>query len=110
VACPLNPTTICQQYPQLNYLNYACILSFYQHAITGGLNVIVVNLFWLLALAPAGFVALVTYIFYLLSCPVILLLQIFAPSLEPFAIPLTVTFILGLTRIKPLSLFSRVRS
>jgi len=110
VACPLNPTQICQQYPQYNYLNYACILSFYQQAIAGGINTIVVNLFWLLALAPAGFIAVVTYIFYLLSCPVILLLDIFAPSLVQFAIPLTVTFILGLTKIKPLSLFSRVRS
>ncbi len=110
MACPLNPTQICQQYPNLNYLNYACVLAFYQNAIQGGINVIAVNLFWLLALAPAGFVAVVTYILYILSCPLTLLLEIFAPSLEQFAIPLTVTFILGLTKIKPLSLFSRARS
>jgi hypothetical protein len=110
MACPLNPTDICKNHPNLNYLNYACILSVYQHVISSGISAIAVNLFWLLALAPAGFVAVVTYIFYLLSCPVVLILDIFAPSLKAFAIPLTVTFILGLTRIKPLSLFSRVKS
>ncbi len=110
MACPLNPTDICQNHPNLNYLNYACVLAVYQNAISSGLSTIVVNLFWLLALAPAGFVAVVTYILYILSCPLILIFDIFAPSLKDFAIPITVTFILGLTKIKPLTLFSRVRS
>jgi hypothetical protein len=105
-TCPLNPEDICQNYPNLNYLNYACVLGAYAQILQGGFQSIVVNLFWILLFSPALILSVFTYILYLLSCPIIIFLNIFAPSLDEFALPITITFILGLTTIKPLSLFS----
>jgi hypothetical protein len=105
-ACPLNPEQICENYPNLNYLNYACVLGAYAQMLNGGFQSIVINLFWILLFSPALVLSVFTYILYLLSCPFIIFLNIFAPSLDQFALPITITFILGLTTIKPLSLFS----
>jgi type III secretory pathway component EscT len=105
-VCPLNPEEICKSYPNLNYLNYACVLGAYAQILQSGISAIVVNLFWILLFSPALILSVFTYILYLLSCPFIIFLNIFAPSLDQFALPITITFILGLTTIKPLSLFS----
>lgn len=86
------------------------MLNGYVSVIKQGLGFVVVNLPWFLLFLPAFAVSAITYLLYVLSCPVQILLSVFAPALEPFAIPIATTFYLGLTKIKPLELFSKRRA